>query len=121
MQKESRGGDMTRRLILRIIVGICIVTILFTVIGFHTYQKLMEDVQIIQYFDSVADNLNWQTVYVRVVVPEDQYKKGWTENAIRLYIIIRSKNIPNRIDMVLYDNMDTFRDCDEYVKASFKK
>ena len=105
----------------RITILVCIIVILAAVIGVCSYQRLIEDVQIIQYFDSVADNLNWQTVYVRVVVPKEQYKKGWTENAIRVYIIIRSKNIPNRIDIVIYGSMEALKECEEYARESFRK
>ncbi len=74
----------------------------------------MNDVKIIQYFDSRAVNLDYQAVRIRAVVPEDKYLGDKTMNAIRIYIIIRSKNVPNDIDIVLYDNMEKFSDCESY-------
>ena len=81
----------------------------------------MDEVEIVQYFTASADNLSWQTVRMRVIVPEDSYRAGWTENAMRIYAIIRSRNIPNRIEMVIYDNMEKFQDCEEYAEILFEK
>lgn len=81
----------------------------------------MDEVEIVQYFTASADNLSWQTVRMRVIVPEDRYRAGWTENAMRIYAIIRSRNIPNRIEMVIYDNMEKFQDCEEYAEILFEK
>ena len=81
----------------------------------------MDEVEIVQYFTASADNLSWQTVRMRVIVPEDRYRAGWTENVMRIYAIIRSRNIPNRIEMVIYDNMEKFQDCEEYAEILFEK
>ena len=77
-------------------------------IGYYRYSRIIDDVKIIQYFDSRSDNLNYQAVRVRAVVPEDKYLGDKTMNAIRAYVIIRSNNIPNDIDIVLYQHFTSF-------------
>ena len=110
-----------KKWICRIIILVCASAIMAAITGCCGYRQLTDDVQIIQYFVASADNLNWQTVRMRVIVPADRYREGWTENAMRLYVIIRSRRIPNRIDMVLYDSMEKFELCEEYAKTSFEK
>ena len=81
----------------------------------------MDGVLIVQYLDSVAGNLDWQAVRMRVIVPEDRYREGWTEDALRMYAIIRSRNVPDRIDIAIYGSMEGFRECEEYAEASYEK
>lgn len=109
------------KLILRIVIFACTVATVAAIAGCCDYRRLMDDVQIVQYFDSVADSLDWQAVRIRAVAPEHRYREGWTEDAIRMYVIIRSRNIPDRIDMVLYGSMEKFRECEEYAEISFER
>lgn len=92
-----------------------------TGISYQNFRQLMDNVTIVQYFKSNADNLNWHTVYIRAVLPEEEYRGNRTMNAIRLYVIMKNKNIPNHIDIVLYHNMEKFMDCESYAEAAFKK
>ena len=105
----------------RIAALACMAAILAAIAGYRNYRQLMDSVLIVQYFDSAADSLDWQAVRIRAVVPEDRYRKGWTEDAIRMYVIIRSRNIPDRIDIVLYGSMEKFRECEEYAEISFER
>lgn len=99
----------------------CAAAVVAVGIGCFGYRQLMGDVYIVQYFDSISDNLDWQSVRMRVIVPEDRYREGWTENAMRLYVIIRSRNIPDQIDMVIYGSMEKFQECEEYAEISFER
>ena len=102
-------------------IVICLIIFLATAVGCCRYKQLMSDVLIAQYFDSAADSMDWQTVYIRAIVPRDRFMDRWTLNAIRLYVIIRSQNIPNRIDILIYDNMENLRKSEEYMEVSFRK
>lgn len=110
-----------KKWIRRIAVLACMAAAVVAVTGCCIYSQLMDDVQIIQYFVASADNLDWQSVRMRVIVPADRYRERWTENAMRIYAIIRSRNIPDRIDIVIYDSMEKFQVCEEYVETSFEK
>ena len=111
MKKNFRKGIML------FLVMVCIT---FS-IQYYNYSQTMSNVKIVQYFDSRANNLEYQTIYIRAVVPKSFYISNRTMNAIRIYAIIRSKNIPNRIDIVLYDNIENLRDGKDYAKTSLKK
>lgn len=90
----------------RIAVLACMAAIVAAAAGYCSYRQLMDGVLIVQYFDSVAGNLDWQAVRMRVIVPEDRYREGWTEDALRMYAIIRSRNVPDRIDIAIYGSME---------------
>ncbi len=110
-----------KKWIRRIAVLTCMAAAVVAVTGCCIYSQMMDDVQIAQYFVASADNLDWQTVRMRAIVPADRYHEGWTEDAMRIYAIIRSRNIPDRIDIVIYDSMEKFELCEEYAKTSFEK
>lgn len=99
----------------------CAAAIATAIAGGCGYSQLMDEVEIVQYFTASADNLDWQTVRIRAIVPEDRYRAGWTGNAMRIYAIIRSRNIPNRIDIVIYGSMEQFEDCEEYAEILYEK
>lgn len=99
----------------------CAVAIVAAIAGYCGYRQLMGDVRIVQYYAASADNLDWQFVRIRAIVPEDRYRAGWTENAMRIYAIVRSRNIPNQIDIAIYGSMEEFEGCEEYVEILFEQ
>lgn len=99
----------------------CAAAIAVAIAGYCGYRQLMDEVEIVQYFTASADNLDWQAVRIKAIVPEDRYRAGWTGNAMRIYAIIRSRNIPNQIDIVIYGSMEKFEDCQEYIEILYEK
>ncbi len=105
----------------RITILICIMTALTITAVHYRYTQLINDVVIVQYFDSTADNLDWQTMYIRAIVPERSFRETWTLKAIKSYVIIRSRNIPDRIDILIYDNVEKMQKREEYIDILFRK
>lgn len=86
---------------------------------YYGYRQVMDTVSIIHYIKGSGSG--YSTVYVTAVVPRERYCGDRTLESIRMFVYYRDREIPDTLQMVLYDSMDSLREGDSYMETVFRK
>ena len=111
---------MKRKLIFLTILLIVIMTV-SAVINHYRYRQVIGDFKIVHYISCHSENLDYMSIHLNVVLPEKKYYGNLTMNLIRIYVIIRNEKIPDHIEIVLYENMESLSNGDSYAEKTFNK
>lgn len=85
----------------------------------YHYRQSMEDVEVIHYI--TGSGSRYSTVYLTAVVPMDSYRGGRTIRSIRKYAIHRAGAVPDTLQIVLYDSLESLSDGESYCEVTFRE
>ena len=105
---------------------ICFGLILFALVAallagtdYYNYRQAMDGVQIVHYI--AGSGSGYSAVYLTAIVPAGVYREGRTVAAVRRYVISRVGEIPDTIQIVLYESMDKLKGGESYFKAVIRR
>ncbi len=101
--------------------GILLTVMILTVsIGsnYYKYKQIMKAVEIVHYI--TGSGSGYSTVYLTAVVAEGPCCREHTAEAIRRYVIFRNGEIPDVLQIVLYETMEKLQDGESCFKVIFR-
>ena len=85
----------------------------------YHYRQAMRDVSIIRYI--AGSGSGYSTVCLTAVVPVENYSEDSTVKMIRRYVILRNREVPDILRIMLYDSMEQLTSGDCYLEVTFQK
>ncbi len=109
---------MKRKLFLGIIIFGAMITMLIWN-DYYKYRQVMDSVQIVHYI--AGSGSGYSSVYLTAIVPMGAFCESRTAEAVRRYVICRGEEIPDIIQIVLYESIDKLKNGESYFRVTFRR